>query len=56
MSCLVGGVFGVIGYLLTQPMSWLVPGKVNGVAMSIVIVALVSKAIFDTPNLMGKVS
>lgn len=52
---LVGGVFGVVGYLIGQGLGVLLPGKINAVAMSIFIVALLSKAIFDTPNIFGKV-
>lgn len=51
----VGGVFGIVGYLIAQGLGVLLPGKLNTVATSIFIVALLSKAIFDTPNVMGKV-
>lgn len=52
---LVAGVFGVLGYVVGVGLGMLLPGKLNPVAMSIVIVALLSKAIFDTPNILGKV-
>jgi hypothetical protein len=51
---LVGGLFGVFGYIVAFGIGKVLPGKIDGVALTVVISAIVVKVLFSG-ELFGKV-
>jgi hypothetical protein len=51
---LVGGLFGILGYIVAFGVGKVLPGKIDGVALTVVISAIIVKVLF-TGELFGKV-
>lgn len=51
---LVGGAFGIFGYICAYAIGLVLPGKIDGVALTVMISALIAKLIF-TGEFFGKV-
>lgn len=53
---IVGGIFGALGCAINYGISLLLPGKIDTIAATIVISAIIAKTMFEGPNLFGNVT
>ena len=52
---IVGGIFAVLSYFINVGLATVLPGKIDSISLSIVVIGIIAKLLFGNEGLFGKV-